>query len=400
MATTYVDVTRVLTWQGRYTGMERIAYELTKLLQAESDIKLCCFTPSSGFVDISGRYAFNDGVLTSDVVESGPGLRHLLKTDKKAFVKHAIKRKISETKQKGLEPIEQGKDNTLLVFDGLWDRQNYTDEVVRLASEGMRLAHLVHDVVPLVMPQVCFEYVTIAYGGYFDRIAPLIDVLFSTSKSTEKDFTAWYGEKLKPKIRKVVIRYADEFQHNQPVMPTDIEGIEENFILAVSTIEVRKNYQLLYQVYRLAFERGIKLPNLIIVGRDGWLAESFVQAVKNDPKVKNKITLVGPVNDAGLSWLYGNCLFTVFPSLYEGWGLPVAESLFFGKVCAASSSSSIPEIGGNINVYFSPYSTDECLKTVVSLMDAKVRRGHEETIAKKYKITTWLDTAEEIKSNL
>jgi glycosyltransferase involved in cell wall biosynthesis len=254
--------------------------------------------------------------------------------------------------------------------------------------------------VPIVMPHVCLDYVTTAFGSYFERVSPRIDILVSISNNTEKDFLERYGKQLKPELKKVVIRHGDDLKHDNPLKPRNLSIDREDFILCVGTIEARKNHYLLYQTYRLAHMQGIDLPKLVIVGREGWLAEPAIYALKNDPAIKDKIVFAGPISDNELSWLYANCLFTVFPSLYEGWGLPVAESLAFGKVCAASATSSIPEIGGSLNRYFSPYDPAACLKILEGLLDKNERQEAEATIADKYKLTYWHDTAEQLSKSL
>jgi glycosyltransferase involved in cell wall biosynthesis len=71
----------------------------------------------------------------------------------------------------------------------------------------------------------------------------------------------------------------------------------------------------------------------------GWGAERFFQKLEAEPDVARYVTLLHHVSDNDLAVLYQKSLFTLYPSLYEGWGLPVAESLAYGKVCIASGNS-------------------------------------------------------------
>ena len=66
-------------------------------------------------------------------------------------------------------------------------------------------------------------------------------------------------------------------------------------------------------------------------------------------------------SDEELAWMYKNCAFSIYPSFYEGWGLPIAESAFYGAPCLASSTSSMPEVAGSAVDYFNPASTDSCM---------------------------------------
>jgi len=93
--------------------------------------------------------------------------------------------------------------------------------------------------------------------------------------------------------------------------------------------------------------------------------------------------------------LYDHSLFTVYPSNYEGWGLPIAESVARGIPCIASNTSSMPEIAGDIISYFSPNSTDECLQRVVELLDDDYRDKARHRLA-QYKLTSWDDTFQQV----
>src|SRR5262249_18632658 len=116
-----------------------------------------------------------------------------------------------------------------------------------------------------------------------------------------------------------------------------------------------------------------------------------------DPLVKGRILQLGSIDDHQLDWLYRNCLFTVYPSFYEGWGLPVGESLWYGKCCVASNATSIPEIGGTLVDYHDPFDFEECYRLIRrSIVDIAYRTRREEEIRKTYQPTTWRACAESI----
>lgn len=397
----YIDVTRLLEWSGRYTGMERFAFEITKALEGADSYRLCVYLREKGFVDVSDTVEFQDGRLISRLVRPQRSLRALLREDRRIFLRHYIGRKRLAYQQRGLRPISFSQSDTLIIYDGLWDRVDYVQAIEKATDKGVVLAHVIHDMVPLVMPQVCFDYVTDAFKSYFDQIAPRIDVLFSISKNTQNDFNRIYGGVAKTDLKRIIIRHGEDFGSGtmeKPDLATSITA--GDYLLSVGTVEIRKNHQLLYQAYRLAYMRGIELPPIVIVGREGWLAEGVSQLMRKDTAVAGKFIFAGPVSDNELNWLYGHARFTVFPALYEGWGLPVAESLYHKKVCAASSSSSVPEIGGNLNRYYSPYDAGECLQVIQDLLNDDVLQKLERKIAKEYKPTLWSETAHTIAANV
>jgi len=176
--------------------------------------------------------------------------------------------------------------------------------------------------------------------------------------------------------------------------------LPEPFLLSVGTIEVRKNHLLLYQTYKLAAAEGIDLPRLVIAGRRGWLTHDLLHAFRHDPQVRTKISLLHEVSDAQLAWLYGNCLFTLYPSIYEGWGLPIAESLNHGRVCLCSSTSSMPEIAGDLLEYFSPFDPRSCLNLIRKYLAPEVRAAKETEIELRYSRVPWERTYRDVRAAL
>jgi glycosyltransferase involved in cell wall biosynthesis len=82
----------------------------------------------------------------------------------------------------------------------------------------------------------------------------------------------------------------------------------------------------------------------VIVGGVAWNGADTARALAEDQRLRGLVVLLEDVDDTALTWLYDRALLTVYPSLYEGWGLPVAESLARGRICIASRRSSVPEI--------------------------------------------------------
>ena len=130
------------------------------------------------------------------------------------------------------------------------------------------------------------------------------------------------------------------------------------------------------------------------------MAEETYSLLTNDPDVQKSIQILSGVRDEELEWLYQNCIFTIFPSMYEGWGLPVAESLSHGKVCISSDVSSMPEVGGDLVSYISPYNPAEAIEKIKNLCNDKTRRELEERIRAHYKPVTWQDTYESFRKEV
>jgi glycosyltransferase involved in cell wall biosynthesis len=171
-------------------------------------------------------------------------------------------------------------------------------------------------------------------------------------------------------------------------------GFPRPFVLFVSTIEVRKNHRLLVRVWRRLLERhgADAIPTLIFAGQIGWLVDDLMADLAASGYLGGKIVLMPGLSEAELRQAYRSCLFTVFPSLCEGWGLPVAESLVQGKFCVASNCTSIPEVGGDLIDYFDPTDDDDALAKIERvLLDPAYLAAREARLRAQYRPRTWAD---------
>jgi glycosyltransferase involved in cell wall biosynthesis len=195
-----------------------------------------------------------------------------------------------------------------------------------------------------------------------------------------------------------VLRLGDDATTEQvPVYPRELPAGWEakHFILTVGTVEGRKNHRLLYHVWRRLLEQfGPTVPPLVIAGEFGWLTSDLRQEITRDPLVRDHLLFLPRLADAELGWLYKHCLFTLYPSLYEGWGLPVAEGLARGKYCIASSASALPEAGGDLIDYHDPLDFVECFQLIKrALFEEGFVQRREERLRREYRPHTWSECA-------
>ena len=131
---------------------------------------------------------------------------------------------------------------------------------------------------------------------------------------------------------------------------------------------------------------------LTFAGQIGWLVDGLLADLKANEYPNGKIMLMRGLSDAELQQAYRSCLFTVFPSLCEGWGLPIAESLAHGKFCVASNHTSIPEAGGDLIDYFDPLNEDDALAKIERpLIDPGYLAAREAQLRAEYRVRTWGD---------
>jgi glycosyltransferase involved in cell wall biosynthesis len=143
--------------------------------------------------------------------------------------------------------------------------------------------------------------------------------------------------------------------------------------LNVGTIEPRKNQMHLVESYAryLALD-GAPMP-LVLAGGKGWLMDDFKKHL-DALGISAHVVLTGYVSDEELIWLYRNCYANLYPSLFEGFGLPVLEGMQFGAPTVTSNSTSIPEVAAGAAILLPPEDVDGWAQTMVRLATAQEER--------------------------
>jgi glycosyltransferase involved in cell wall biosynthesis len=154
---------------------------------------------------------------------------------------------------------------------------------------------------------------------------------------------------------------------------------------------------LLVEVWlRLIEKHGEMLPSLVFVGKLGWKVNDLLKRLRSTNYVDGRIITVHNASDVELASLYRGCLVTLFPSFAEGWGLPVGESLSYGKPCIASIATSIPEVGGAFVRHVDPYDIDAMEAEVErALFNSEYLESWTRRIAEKFVARRWKDVAED-----
>jgi glycosyltransferase involved in cell wall biosynthesis len=261
---------------------------------------------------------------------------------------------------------------------------------------GIKFAILVHDLIPIKYESFVEPHHTVQYRNWLRDAIPLADIVFTNSKYSRTalvQFAAESGWRL-PRVEALEMGSAldDRFTAGEPLMTS----FPARYVLFVSTIEARKNHRLLFRVWqRLVHRHGADfVPNLVFAGKIGWLVDNLLADLEASDYLSGKIILLRNLSDAELQEAYRCCLFTIFPSLCEGWGLPIAESLAHGKFCVASNRTSIPEVGGNLVDYFDPSDEDDALAKVERLLiDPGYLAAREARLRAEYHPRMWADCA-------
>jgi glycosyltransferase involved in cell wall biosynthesis len=200
-----------------------------------------------------------------------------------------------------------------------------------------------------------------------------------------------------------VVPLAHEFAGyaRRAVLPEPRQLKGQAYVLCVGSIEVRKNGLALLKAWiKVRDELGDRCPQLVFAGKYGWMIEEFHALLAATRHVHGTVTIVESPSDDELARLYRHCLFTVYPSLYEGWGLPVGEAAWFGKFGVVSRESSLPEVCGDLMDYIDPGSpSDIAAKIIRPLTDAAYLSMRTQRI-EAAPLRTWTQVAEDFHRHL
>lgn len=268
--------------------------------------------------------------------------------------------------------------DVFIVLGSPWMYQDYV-QTVRMVRDDlrMRFALLIYDMIPARRPEWCNQGVITTFANWHRSVLPLADQIFSISRATADDVTGWAhetGVALLDIVQPIPMGTGLTEQHSSEDSERDHLPSAGSYVLFVSTIEARKNHELLFRVWRrlLTDLPSSQVPTLIFAGRVGWLVVDLLQQLENSNWLNGKIRLLRDPTDSDLSALYRGCRFTVFPSLFEGWGLPVSESLAMGKPAIISDRTSLPEAGGNLARYFDPENVDDAYLAIRAVIEDPV----------------------------
>ncbi|HXK53803.1 MAG TPA: glycosyltransferase family 1 protein [Hyphomicrobiales bacterium] len=284
----------------------------------------------------------------------------------------------------------------LVSLGATWGHRNFAERLKEAKTRyGLRYAMMVHDIIPASNPELCSPAHVANFTGWLAATARETDLFFTPSKFSAATLSAYSRAKGWPGKPVFPVRFGTGFR-SQPAGPTPLRlEITEPFVLKVSTIEIRKNHRLLVDVWRRLIERHGKdaVPPLVLVGRVGWQVDDVMKDLAASDYLGGKVIIFSSVSDEMLAAYYRACLFTVFPSMAEGWGLPVEESFAHGKYCICSSASSVPEVGGDFADYFDPADFGQAYDLIErAIFEPGFVKSREERLRAGFKPEKWADT--------
>lgn len=272
-------------------------------------------------------------------------------------VKHAVKR-YEENALDCFTSRYVPRDGDVIYLAGAgWDASATMDAVPRFKQlANVRFAAEIYDFIPFIAEVYHDRMGRRQFRRWMKQTRDVVDTYVCLSQYTLRDFERFRQVLgLSKDARTVVVTPPQEFASGEVFEAAELPGqvARSRYALCVAQVFNHKNGRRVIEAWRTIGLVASQNMSLVIAG-----ATSRDEIAQAFGAIPNLVVVERP-NDATLANLYRNAEFSIFPSLYEGWGMPVGESLWFGRPCLSASGSSMPEVGGDMCDYFDPRAPGE-----------------------------------------
>ena len=425
MGRVHVDVTDLfehfLAWGG-ITGIQRVAVEFARRsTEVDPDARIVAFAHGPGVPVVVPRDMLFGGRDVRAALSAGDPIALLREGpdgERRFWVGRAPKRirptlvalrgralpvlrpLLGRRLPPGVERADLAAGDLLIVPGAVWDNPAHIAYLETVARHGVRIVFVIYDLIMLNRPELTDRYSTERYRRFFTVASAIADSFFCISEWTRTEVVAELARIGRAGLRVEAMPLAHEFlgmtsDADAPPRHPALKALEgRRYVLNVGTVEVRKNHIRLAEAWRgLIAEYGDAVPPLVVAGKLGWTIDAFRTLMDETGWLGGRIIHIGDADDRDIAWLYRNCVFSVFPSTLEGWGLPVGESAWFGRPCVTSNVSSMPEVLGEASLLCDPLSVPSIMEAVRPLiLDPAALAAATERVRAMPK-RTWTDVA-------
>ena len=270
------------------------------------------------------------------------------------------------------------------LFQGKAEITHFFNFLIPPGVVGKRVC-TVHDLAFRDCPETVAKRTRMLLSRQLGRTLKRADSIVVVSEFTKRELIKYYPEVAPERIYVVYNGVDHKTFYPRGFTETSQEilgkfGLEKGeYFFYLGTIEPRKNLARAIEGYAAALRRaeaeGGTLPPFVLGGKCGWYYDERLSKA-GELGITDKVKFIGYVNRPEMVELYSHCTAFVFPSLYEGFGIPVAEAMACGAPVITAHAASLPEVGGDAAVYCDPFSVD-------SIGDAFLRMGTDKELARR-----------------
>jgi glycosyltransferase involved in cell wall biosynthesis len=297
------------------------------------------------------------------------------------------------------------RDSVLVNLGSPWHMGDYFRAIEGLKRDfGVIYVAYVHDAIPILYPEYCSGVVPGQYLNWLYNLTCYADLILANSENTKRDVLKTLALFGSSPVRCEVVSpngdFTSLFKETGQLLSPEIETLlTKRYVLFVSTVEPRKNHLMVASAWhQLTKELGAaRMPRLVLVGKPGWSSQPLFEFIRKTESLDGNLAMLNEVSDADLQALYRNAAFTVYNSRYEGWGLPVTESLSYGKVPVIAQNSGLIEAGGSAAVFFETNSEPSLAETLRSVvLNPRILTEREAAIRANPPVRSWRQIYEHI----
>ncbi|MCK4431428.1 MAG: glycosyltransferase family 4 protein [Candidatus Aminicenantes bacterium] len=255
----------------------------------------------------------------------------------------------------------------------------------------------IHDLITRIYPSKFTKKHRLVQNTLLPHILRKADRIIAVSNSTKNDIIKFYPE-YAHKIKVIYEGVESQFfpRSNHEIEKTlDKYNVDFRYILFLGTVEPRKNIIRVVDAFIQLKQEGNIEQKLIITGRKGWLYKDIIEKINKTP-FSQDIIFTDFVDDEDLPSLYSGAEIFLYPSLYEGFGLPVLEAMSCGSPVITSNLSSLPEIAGDAAILVDPMNVEEIVQAMEKLLrDRELRKELKRKSLERAKFFSWEMAAKE-----
>ncbi len=276
------------------------------------------------------------------------------------------------------------------------DLFHYTDHALSLLFRKGPIIITVHDIAYLRLPNLLNTSRRIYKKYILQASIKKASIIVVVSYATKKDIIKYFGIR-EEKIKVIYLGVESRFRPINNVEEFRLKNnLPSKMVLNVGTLEPRKNVVSLIKAFKKLREKGFKDYKLVIAGGKGWLYEEIFKEVSHSD-LKQEVLFLGVVRDDDLPMLYNCADIFVYPTLYEGFGLPPLEAMACGIPVVTSNTSSLPEVVGDAGIMVNPTDINSLCDSMYSLLkEKKLRLRMRNMGLERSKLFSWDKAAEKM----
>ncbi|WP_289020737.1 glycosyltransferase family 1 protein [uncultured Desulfobacter sp.] len=290
------------------------------------------------------------------------------------LIQNPFKKKAIQIRDKSFEPFDQvAPGDLLLLLDSTW----YADiwpSVEKVRERGGQVISVIYDLIPITHPQFCDDYLAQVFKNWFMASQGRVDGYVAISRTVRDDLKNFLQDHLEAPPVSERFGY---FYLGADFKPATIDAMtvrqdvmdmfeDRPVYLIVSTVEPRKNHAYLLDTFDLLWHRD-KDVSLLIIGRRGWKVEKLIERISSHPMFGKNLFFREDIGDSELQYCYSRARALVFPSIAEGFGLPIIEALNSGLPVIASDIPVHREIGKNYIGYCDIHDPESLAKLITGI---------------------------------